>query len=99
MEWKDLPREIIFEILAKYDGRFSVRNGRLMTKLAENAALTRLLGSISPKYRYITDTFIDIVYVALPINRHKQYFISLYDGVLSCKVAKVWNDYGDEDDN
>ena len=95
MEWKNLPTELIYTILAKYDGRFSVRKGKLMTKLAKNETRTRLLESISPKYHYKTE-LMDIIYVCLPINRHKQCFISVSDDEMRVCFPKVWNDRGEE---
>lgn len=95
MKWVDLPIELIYYILTKYDGRFSVRNGRLMTKLAENDGRRQLLDTISPKM-YCNIGGDALTYVSLPIHSHKQCFISYYGNEHRVCFPRIWVDTEEE---
>jgi len=82
MSWKNLPFELVMKILVEFDGRFVLRNGRLLfiDKLLKDDARYSMLSPIIPhpnlQFCEVEEHLFPRVF--LQFSTEKQYVISLW---------------------
>jgi len=82
MSWKNLPFELVMKILVEFDGRFVLRNGRLLfiDKLLKDDARYSMLSPIIPHPSLELCKVEEHLFprVFLKFSSEKQYVISLW---------------------
>lgn len=86
MYMETLPLDVVKKIL-EYDERFVIRTGKIMKRICKNDYRKKLLLEIPPKFHY---ELFDLTYVFIPINTHKQLYISYSDDGIRVTYPKIW---------
>lgn len=81
-----LPLDIVKHIL-EFDERFVIRTGKIMNRIDKHDYRKQLLLEIPPKIHF---GIYNITYVFIPINTHKQLYISHSDDGIRVTYPQVW---------
>jgi hypothetical protein len=82
----NLPLDVVKHIL-EFDERFVIRTGKIMKRICKDDYRKQLLLEIPPKVHF---EIYNLTYVFIPINAHKQLYISYSDDGIRVTYPKIW---------